>query len=134
MGVGGERGDCQTEPLTTYTPVSRLISLALFQGHYQTELLTNRSVKIIAESVTCQPFFMYLSYGAPHSPVQVPQHYKDHYCSHVTNEERKHYCGMMAALDEGVGKVVEALKLKVRHALLCTAPQRNRFPKALFFF
>ena len=56
---------------------------------------------------------MYLSYGAPHSPTEVPQHYKDDYCSHVTNEERKTYCGMMAAMDEGVGKVVQALKDKV---------------------
>ena len=110
------------------------MSLTTFQGKYQTELLTDRAVQLINADDKTKPFFLYLSYGAPHSPVQVPQHYKDHYCSHVTNEERKNYCGMMAALDEGVGKVVEALKLKVRHALLCTAPQRNRFPKALFFF
>ena len=87
--------------------------MATFQGKYQTELLTNRSVKIINEADACQPFFMYLSYGAPHSPTEVPQHYKDDYCSHVTNEERKTYCGMMAAMDEGVGKVVQALKDKV---------------------
>jgi len=93
--------------------------LATFQGKYQTELLTNRSVKIINEADACQPFFMYLSYGAPHSPIEVPQHYKDDYCSHVTNEERKTFCGMMAALDEGIGKVVQALKDKVRHGQWC---------------
>ena len=93
--------------------------MATFQGKYQTELLTNRSVKIINEADISQPFFMYLSYGAPHSPTEVPQHYEDDYCSHVTNEERKTYCGMMAAMDEGVGKVVQALKDKVRHRQWC---------------
>ena len=93
--------------------------MATFQGKYQTELLTNRSVKIINEADISQPFFMYLSYGAPHHPIEVPQHYEDDYCSQVTNKERKTYCGMMAAMDEGVGKVVQALKDKVRHGQWC---------------
>ena len=93
--------------------------MAIFQGKYQTELLTDRSVKIINEANTSQPFFMYLAYGALHRPIEVPQHYKDDYCSQVTNEERKTFCGMMAALDERIGKVVQALKHKVRHGQWC---------------
>ena len=62
---------------------------------------------------------MYLAYGAPHHPTEVPQHYEHDYCSHVTNELRKTYCGMMAAMDEGIGKVVQALKVKVIHGQRC---------------
>ena len=76
--------------------------------------MTNRAVKIIEDSEVNQPFFMYLSYGAVHSPQQVPGYYENKYCSHVPDEKRRTLCGMMALTDEGVGKVVTALKDKVR--------------------
>ncbi|KAK7104364.1 arylsulfatase I-like [Littorina saxatilis] len=82
------------------------------RGQYQTDLLSARAVRIVEESSPSNPFFMYLSYGAVHGPFEVPQHYIDTYCAHVTNTSRQIHCAMMAALDEGVGNVVQALKRK----------------------
>ena len=89
------------------------MSLTTFQGKYQTELLTDRAVQLINADDKTKPFFLYLSYGAPHGPFEVPDYYKNTFCSQVTNSERKTFCGMMAALDVGVGGVVQALKAKV---------------------
>ena len=42
--------------------------------------------------------------------VQAPQHYIDAHCSNVADAERRERCGMMAALDEGVGRVMAVLE------------------------
>ena len=50
---------------------------------------------------------------AVHGPLQVPQSYVSKYCSHIdtTSDEgrRQLKCAMTAAMDEGVGRVREAL-------------------------
>ncbi|KAL8600312.1 hypothetical protein ACOMHN_060930 [Nucella lapillus] len=80
---------------------------------YQTELLNARAVQLVERHHDAsRPFFMYLSYGAPHGPFQVPAHYEDTHCSHVTNGTRRTHCAMMAVLDLGVGALVSALKDK----------------------
>ena len=42
-----------------------------------------------------------------HGPIEAPDHYvNDAFCSQVTTlNKRNIYCGMMAALDEGIGNV-----------------------------
>ncbi|XP_076438456.1 arylsulfatase B-like [Babylonia areolata] len=84
------------------------------RGTYQTELLNDRALKIVRDHRpgTDKPFFMYLSYGAPHGPFEVPEHYMDTYCPDITNRSRRIHCGMMAVVDVGVGALVSALKEK----------------------
>ena len=49
---------------------------------------------------------------APHTPLQVPEIYtKSKKCSQYT-KQRQLYCGMVLAVDEAVGEIVEALKAK----------------------
>ena len=56
-----------------------------------------------------QPMFLFMSFQAPHSPLQAPQQYIDVY-DDVTIENRKVYSAMVSALDDAVGEIVISLK------------------------
>ncbi|XP_076457707.1 arylsulfatase I-like [Babylonia areolata] len=81
-------------------------------GSYSTEIFTDRAVDIIQKHDESKPLFLLLSYQAMHVPFQVPEHYITDYCANVTNggAARRTLCGMMAAMDEGIGKVMTALE------------------------
>lgn len=55
--------------------------------------------------------FLYLSFQAPHSPLQAPQGYIDMY-SDIEDEDRRVYSAMMTAMDDAIGTVVTSLKEK----------------------
>lgn len=56
-----------------------------------------------------KPLFLYLSLQAPHTPLQVPDHFLHHY-DFQGNRLRRHYAAMLSYLDAGVGQVVQDLK------------------------
>lgn len=77
------------------------------------EYLTDRLTRHACDFIATQengPFFLYLAYNAPHSPLQGR---KDHLTKlpGVKGEAQKLYASMVMAVDEGVGKVVEELQL-----------------------
>ena len=57
------------------------------------------------------PFFMQVTHYAPHIPLSAPDRSLQQF-SHVDNLRRRYALAMMAAVDDGVGSVVEALKRK----------------------
>jgi len=75
---------------------------------YLTDELSNEAVRFI-EKEKDNPFFLYLSYNAPHAPLQATQEYLDRY-PHIKNKRRKTYAAMVSAVDDGVGKVLASLK------------------------
>ena len=54
------------------------------------------------------PFFLYLAYNAPHTPLQATQEYLDRF-DHIEDEKRKTYAAMISSMDDGVGEVLAAL-------------------------
>jgi len=56
-----------------------------------------------------QPFFLYVAYRAPHTPLDAPQHYKDRFPGPMP-ERRRAALGMLAAVDDGVGRITSALE------------------------
>ncbi|XP_037798080.1 arylsulfatase B-like [Penaeus monodon] len=79
-------------------------------GTYGTHLFADRAVRIIEEHQgSDQPFFLYLALQNVHSPFEVPDEYLVHY-PEVLDENRRLLLGMVTALDEAVGRVVQALK------------------------
>lgn len=55
-----------------------------------------------------QPFFLYVAYRAPHTPLDAPRHYKDRFPGGMP-ERRRAALGMLAAIDDGVGLITETL-------------------------
>jgi arylsulfatase A-like enzyme len=57
------------------------------------------------------PLFLYLAYQAVHCPNEVPAEYIEPYMNRTDwSDQRKNYAGMLSAADEGIGKVIDALK------------------------
>ena len=83
------------------------------KGKYSTELYTNEAVNLISSrknSSDQNPFFLYLPYQALHAPMQVPKQYANFLPKTMKNPSRKVYLAMLAAVDESIGKIVDALK------------------------
>ncbi|XP_070532612.1 arylsulfatase J-like isoform X2 [Ptychodera flava] len=78
-------------------------------GIYSTYLYTDKAVEFIEDHDKTNPMFLYVAYQSVHTPVQVPQKYFDMYPS-MKNETRRTLLGMVSAIDDGVAKIVEALK------------------------
>ncbi|XP_029305091.1 arylsulfatase I [Cottoperca gobio] len=78
-------------------------------GNYSTLLYIERVKQILRSHDPDKPLFLYLSLQAPHTPLQVPDHFL-HYYDSQGNRLRRHYAAMLSCLDEGVGQVVQELK------------------------
>ncbi len=74
---------------------------------YSTHLLAKESVRIVERYAGKKPFFLYVPFNAVHAPHQVPESYVKGY-EHLKGD-RKTYAGMLTALDEAVGKIVDAV-------------------------
>ena len=56
-----------------------------------------------------RPFFAYAAFSAPHTPFKVPLEYYNRY-SEVADENRRIYCGMITALDDAIGMIIDKLE------------------------
>lgn len=75
---------------------------------YVTDYFTNEAVRVI-EANRNRPFFLYLAYNAPHTPLQATR--EDYEAvAHIPDHTRRVYAAMLLALDRGVGRVMEALR------------------------
>lgn len=79
---------------------------------YLTDQITGRAVDFIDRSAQSgQPFFSYVAYNAPHWPLQVPKTYYDRFAN-VKDPVRRTYIAMIAAVDEGVGHILDTLEAR----------------------
>ena len=70
---------------------------------YLTDDFTNEALSFI-ERQKDAPFFMYLSYNAPHSPDHATKKYLKK-ADHIENGVRSVYAAMIAGVDQGVGRI-----------------------------
>lgn len=75
---------------------------------YLTDAFTREAVQFI-ERHKDQPFFLYLPFNAVHAPLQAPQKYLERFES-IQDPKRRTFAGMLSAMDDGVGSVLEALR------------------------
>ncbi len=61
------------------------------------------------ESHKSEPFFLYLAYNAIHTPLEPAPRHLEAFAG-IKNEKRRVMASMLAAVDEGVGRVVETLR------------------------
>src|SRR5215471_14131831 len=78
---------------------------------YSTTLLGNDAVRFINEQNPTKPFFLYLTFNAPHTPYQATQEYLDRY-KNIADPARRAYAGSITAMDDQIGRVVDALDKK----------------------
>ena len=74
-----------------------------FDGYF-TDELASKAQQFVTESE--QPFMLYMSFTAPHSPNEATE--ED--LARFEGQPRQKYAAMMYALDRGVGKIVDELK------------------------
>ena len=81
------------------------------ETQYITDGLSREAVTFIekASNKKDQPFFLYLAYNAPHSPMQAKEEDMAQFPD-IKDQKRKTYAGMVYAVDRGVNKIVESLK------------------------
>lgn len=78
---------------------------------YTTTLLGAAAVKLIADHDPKTPLFLDLAFNAPHAPYQAPQAYLDRYPT-IEDPTRRAYAAQITAMDDEIGRVVEALDKK----------------------
>ena len=74
---------------------------------YSTHLLGKEAARVIRERDASKPLFLYVPFNAVHSPWQVPEEYVKPY-AHLKGN-RAIYAGMLACMDEAVGKISAAV-------------------------
>ena len=78
---------------------------------YLTDELSDKAVEFIdrdREGPDASPFFLYLCYNAPHTPMQATDEYLARF-EGITNERRRTYAAMVSAMDDGIGRVLDAI-------------------------
>ncbi len=60
-----------------------------------------------------RPFFLYLCFNAPHTPLQATERHLQRH-AHIEEPGRRTYAAMVSAMDDNVGRVLDALR---RHGL-----------------
>jgi arylsulfatase A-like enzyme len=77
------------------------------RGSYATDICTNEAIDFVKNNKD-EPFFLYLAYNNPHSPLEVPE--VGPYKEKDWPEHIKIYAGMIHRLDESIGKLMQKLK------------------------
>lgn len=80
----------------------------LGNGEYLTDFLTQEAVNYI-ERHKDRPFFLHVAYNAPHFPFQAPEKYTERFSGRLNETVRTIY-GMIACMDEGIGRIMLALE------------------------
>ena len=97
------------EALISGTILNQLLTK---KGYYSTNLFTEAVQEAIEKHDSDKaPFFIYAAYQAVHDPLEAPQEYIDQYQS-IPYENRRIFCGMLKAADEGISNITMLLKEK----------------------
>ncbi|KAK7105715.1 arylsulfatase I-like [Littorina saxatilis] len=82
------------------------------QGKYSTTLFSDRAVDIVSNHSVRddqRPLYIFLAFDALRKPLQAPAHFIKK-CNDIEDSDRKIRCAMMAAVDDGVKRVIRAFK------------------------
>jgi arylsulfatase A-like enzyme len=74
---------------------------------YLTDRIGRQAVEYISKNKST-PFFMFIAFNAPHSPMQAKKEHKSMY-GHIKNEALQLYAAMLHSMDENIGKILREL-------------------------
>jgi len=76
---------------------------------YLTDEFSNEAVSFVERHQNdSNPFFLYLAYNAPHTPMQAPEKYLKRFPG--LEGKRKVYAAMLSAVDDGVGRLLNKIR------------------------
>jgi arylsulfatase B len=78
------------------------------EREYLTAAFAREAVGFIHRNAR-RPFFLYVPWNAIHSPMQAPKASQERF-AHIRSDHRRVFAGMLSALDDGVGRIVKALR------------------------
>ena len=80
----------------------------LVEEGYSTKLIGKEAVRLLRQRDKKKPTFLYVTFNAPHTPLQAPQEFIDRY-KNVENEDRRVFAAMVDAMDEEIGKILKVI-------------------------
>ena len=80
----------------------------LVEEGYSTQLIGKEAIRLLRERDKKKPVFLYVTFNAPHTPLQAPQEFIDRY-KDVENEDRRVFAAMVDAMDEEIGKILKVI-------------------------
>lgn len=75
---------------------------------YITDILTDRAIEFM-QSCQDQPFFCYLAYNAPHTPLQVDSSHFVHFLDIGLDDRTSRVYGMVENIDDNIGRIFSML-------------------------
>jgi len=75
---------------------------------YLTDELSDMAVDFVERRAGEGPFFLYLAYNAPHTPMQATEEYLARF-AHIEDGRRRTYAAMVSSMDDGIGRMLDAL-------------------------
>ncbi|WP_052143734.1 sulfatase-like hydrolase/transferase [Wocania ichthyoenteri] len=102
--IGGSRSYFPLEKPSKQSLLQHNGERIIFKG-YLTDVLGDESASYVEENQD-EPFFMYLAYNAPHTPMHAKEVHLEKYKDHP----RKKLAAMTWSLDENIGKLVDKLE------------------------
>lgn len=80
------------------------------ESEYMTDALSREAIRFVKEASTKpEPFFLYLSYNAPHTPLEAMDADLALFAD-IKDEKRRTYAAMVYAVDRGVGRLKKVLQ------------------------
>jgi arylsulfatase A-like enzyme len=83
------------------------------ETEYLTDAFARESLKFIEDHKASErsddPFFLYFSFNAVHLPLEATKKYESRFPK-IKDKNRKTYAGMLSALDDAIGRVMEKIR------------------------
>ena len=116
----GQPGDIDNFPQpdsSYFDPVMYKNNVPVHTNGYCTDVITDGALEFLEQQGE-DPFFLYVAYNAPHTPLQVPEKYLERYedleldlSPRAANATKRVYA-MVENVDENVGRILEYLEEK----------------------
>ncbi len=95
--------------------------VSVSEAGYTTHLIGNEAQQVIQDHNFRDPLFLFVSFTAPHIPLQAPDQARLAY-AHIENQPRQTFCSMVSEMDTAIGQVISSLE------------QRNQQQNTLLLF
>ena len=106
--AGGAHGYFKNaEPQTGNNAIQRN-GTPVGESDYLTDAFTREAVSFVERNKD-KPFFAYVPYNAPHSPMQAPEKYLSRFPDEK-DPKRRAFLAMLSAVDDGVGQLLAKLR------------------------